>query len=452
MEEYKTDKEILNSNDENAIVNKLSEYITEADEYFEDLRGKFEFYKEVYDAVVDEDYPLICNYFLPITTRMVDIVSAKTTNILYGEEPYWNNMRAAETHEDKEEAKITSKILKENLYEDNLFYSVKEATIKDSIIYGLGIEKDCWDYKERKVNQREEIVNVDETEEGNLETETEIKADIEIVKDSNLIKNVGVWDIRLDPTATYPNAENSRFIIERNFYTENELLESFVNAKKYLDDLKSDSFGGDTEYETDDDIENSRQRREQDLFLVYEIYTSCGHRFFMTEVSQNANLLQPVNTTEKTKYLNPYNHGDYPYLIFYHRYNTDNIYGEGMVKELAPLNLATNDFFNLTIESFLMQLKTPTGINPRYVEPSDFQNAMNTPNGMFTLLDDIPNIHNAVMRPNLGYSSGEMFRAYQAMDTQMQLQSSITNFQQGGVSTGQYNQTLGGIQAILNES
>lgn len=467
-----SDKDILCGSDEDAIKDLLSSYIAEAEDFWEyNVSNKFGFYKEVYDAIIPDDYPLTVKYFIPQSRRIIDTLTNKLFSALYGEKPYWGFTKIAKSEKDRIEAKIINALLEENLYDFNDFYPDKEETLRSSLIYGLGVEKDSWDYFERELNKTEKVKEVklkdkkkkDEEENSNFDVETEIQADIEIVKDANCIENVSVWDIRLDPSAVKPDCDHSRFIIQRHYMTFDDLLVRFDNVQElweqdsYLRTKKDKqgngySFRGNADYETEDDVNDNRQEREEKLILVREIYTSSGHCFWSIGDETVYYLLKPKGTTEKTKFLNPYNHGEFPYMVFYNQFDPNNLYGRGLMEQLAPLNLASNDFFNLSIESNLMSLKTPTGINPRYISPSDFQDAMNTPDGLFVLQDDIANIHNAIVRPELRYDSNKMFASYKELDQQMQLQSAVTNFMTGGVQTGQYTQTLGGINQIQAES
>lgn len=509
--ENKTDKELLNSNDENEILSVLRDYIYEGNEYFEQKKKTFRYCQNIRNSVVHPDYPLAFKYFLPLARKAILQTKADSIQQQFSNKPFFGGIRAKNESKDRVEAKLIQKLLTTNLYDFNRFYAIIDKVEEEKLVYGTGVIKDTWKYRTREIrhalkenfeykqdidninnphkkynNQTEQLQNniqqmptengenpaldiennlannqnINETENYDtaaqssiIEYDETIKSDIEVIEDANCLSYVSIWNIVFDPTAS--TKDNCRYIYERRYFDRDEIKEMFENADEYANyKTQKDAANIGTQnfdFDQKDGTSTNEEERRNTMTEILEIY--AYDKLFWTD-SDGTFLFIPKNTTNKTRFWNPYNHCQYPYSLVYYMQDNYSIYGKGMIDDegLGDLNLAANNLFNLAIEGIFSKAKAPIGINSNFCNPAQVRTAMSKIGGMFELLNNPQSVNQIMLQPKLDYNSQELFNAFQALDGYIQTFSNQTNFQTGGTDVKGYNQTLGGIQMIMQSA
>jgi hypothetical protein len=199
------------------------------------------------------------------------------------------------------------------------------------------------------------------------------------------------------------------------------------------------------QYDSQQEIQNPR---------IIEFWDKWGHRFYFLcsrESNKILKLLKLKNLSTEFSYLNPYSHKKIPYTLFYYQKNKKDCYGIGLINEIIPLYVMMIYLLSLSIIEEIKRVMTPIGIrNTGQINLDEVVAALEG-NGRYFTVQGEGDIKQFIYQIQQN-SAGSLFQLQQYFEGMIQAQTRITDYQLGGNVQQQYNKTLGGIQAIFEES
>lgn len=471
--DFKTDREIFEDwNNEEEIMNKLNQYMDEAQSYYDEVEPYLIENENLALSYVDEaTYPFISKIFLPFTARHIKTSLPNVFNARFGgDEPYFQIKIADTNDDDRREDKLIQSILKNNLYQHNKFYLTENNVLESEKIYGTGILYDGWSKQTRRI-RREVKTNVQPRldkdgnqvlEDGKEVFDSDIKLEIkeEVIKDANEIKFINVKSARPDPISSVIDRENARFFGIFHYKDRSEIKEQFENWEELFDkqtENKSESsnFANDNNRDNSEDknsVNTARENKQQqnNIFEIYEIWTG-DHLFWFSK--EKRILLKPRGVSELMKFANPFDHGQWPYRITYHKVNAYGPFGYSQVDDIGVFNRMINDNFNSIYEAVIKKLNPVAVSRKDAVSSAELMAAFDGEGVNIEVTDETgANINNSFKLLQLDFNERDLSALNDKIDGYMQLQDAQTDQLTGSTDVSGRNKTLGGLKLTFAQA
>lgn len=457
-------KEKLLSGEKETILSELKKIVNKEEKYyFQEINPKFCKLLDAIDGILSDDFPTKLKICFPFIKRYIKTTLPNMMKSIMSEEPYWDKIEIDDKNSYTRLAKSLNSLLKKHVYTFNDIFNIIDSENRDLLTFGTTVTKDGWEteIKTKKIKKLKNVVINEDSEELEAESEEiEIEEIEELIKDNLKIKNIDIRNIRFDSTAT--EIDELEYIYEHIYSKVDSLKEMFENTDEVLDKYIKSKSDSEKEFSVNSAEESEREKdnvdnRDMQLatnchvieFYIYDrvFYLLCEGNGEQIDI---IDLLSPKNSNPADKYENPYNHGEFPYSIYFYNKNKGSLYGEGLAEELYKIWLITTFVFNYFLDKLFEETNAPIAYNSNGAVDSTELLSVLTGEGRFVASDGDP--RGMFMPIKLQRQLGILFQVWQNFEGQMQTQSATTNFERGGSQVQSYTETLGGIKEILKKS
>ncbi len=473
---HKTYRDRLSSRDDKVICEAAQELVNSADNYFDQrIYPNLCACAAIKEGIVPKNFPLPLRLNFPFVKKYLSamypvVLQTKTQNKLF-----FGNIKLTNTdYKDDIFVKCIETMLEKHFYEFNSpndYFVESDEQIIDFGYSGVKlswareysniddielIEDDSIDIKKKKQqNNEKEQFEVN----NQLHFKSVQKIEQKLIADNLNIEVSDIFNLRLDPLAKKPN--QLRFVYEYLYPDYDVCVDLFEDFEKHLSFKKDDNTaeasetpGGELKFNmlTPSNILDSQQEAQNPRII--EFWDKWGHRFYFltnNEGNKIITLLKLKNQAEDFSYLNPYSHKKIPITLLYRKKNRKDCYGTGVINEIIPLYIIMIYLLSLSIIEEIKRVMSPIGIrNTGEINIDELVSAIEGNGRYFTVKGD-GDIRQFVYQIQQN-SAATLFQLQQYFEGMIQAQTKITDYQIGGSQQQAYNKTLGGIQAIFEES
>lgn len=422
--ENKTLKEILASDDKNAIISALEDYIIiPTERHYEKnvlpewllllelynqslpLRtsqvNRYSFQNNVNNRInnINTQRKSVLKFTIPKFAEQIDEIVNLIINSLLGKTgQYWDNHKLTSDPKNKILVEIFNSLLKTQLFNFNNIRLVEIRRIFDAVLLGCGWKKEYWKKKTEKVrkvkyynaNQKLDesgnIVVDEATGKPIIEYDENIEITEEITENNLAVDYVPAENMRIYYADTDPQNIFSQY--EHIYRSLDECIELYSNFDGHLKNYTKyvDAAGAEisqTDYE-ERKRKNTTSSRAYKQFInphIIElyVYNYCFHLLVEGNLSalKVTDILIPRQLEDrKDKYFIQENHCKFPYTPFYFLPRRDSVQGDGKGMRLYSQQVIADFFLNITQQGILKKVQPPVIFNPNFVNDNDINNAI----------------------------------------------------------------------------
>jgi len=472
---HKTYKDKLSSRDDKLICEAAQELINAADNYFDQrIYPNLCACAAIKEGIVPKNFPLPLRLNFPFVKKYLSamypvVLQTKTQNKLF-----FGNIQITNTdYKDDIYVKSIETMLEKHFYEFNDPNEYFIESDEQVIDFGYSGVKLSWtreysDIDDIELIEDEDINNKKQTqknEKAQSETNNRLRfKSVQNIKKKLIADNLNIevcdiFNLRLDPLAKKP--QQLRFVYEYLYPDYDTCVDLFEDFEKHMMFKKDDNSAEASEAPsgqlkfnmlTPTQILDSQQEAQNPRII--EFWDKWGHRFYFltnNEGNKIITLLKLKNQAEDFSYLNPYSHKKIPITLLYRKKNRKDCYGTGVINDIMPLYIIMIYLLSLSIIEEIKRVMSPIGIrNTGEINIDELVSAIEGNGRYFTVKAD-GDIRQFVYQIQQN-SATSLFQLQQYFEGMIQAQTKITDYQTGGTIQQQYNRTLGGIQAIFEES
>lgn len=210
---------LLYKKDDAAII----KHVTERFKELSDMRTEFDDmwlrYYKIYRSVMDDDYKkdVGANIFVPYVFGLVETVKPRIVTTMLAARPYIGLV--AIDGDKQENAEILTNFIDYQLNHKMTFTLVTSNAVISALMYGTGITKQSWKFKEKKLKKRRPKIDP----ESGAMMGYEVVEEMVTVHDNPSVECIDIFDFYADPFIE--TIENQPNVIHRYFQSESEFKE-----------------------------------------------------------------------------------------------------------------------------------------------------------------------------------------------------------------------------------
>jgi hypothetical protein len=295
---------------------------------------------QLYNSYTAKEKPDGSNLFIPYVFSIIETVVPRIMAGLFSARP-WLGILPLRSDMVRN-AKALENLLDYQLTQKMGFFSVAASWIKETCIYGTGILKVGWEYKEEEVTVTKPLVEI-----FGIPLGSQPVKETKVTVDDPYVEHIDLWDFFVDPDAK--DIDSAKYCIHRSYPTIEELEQKAEDGLyKNIDEVKkaiatSEEQRGRDERLSSIGMQSNPLRREDEIVLI--------------EYWEDDRVIGVVNDSILVRNdENPFYHRKKPFLRLVDIFVPHEFYGKGEVEiardmqyELNSLRNARMDNVNLLI-------------------------------------------------------------------------------------------------------
>jgi len=463
---YKSYRERLSSKDNKIILESCNELITAAENYFQNNVFKYLCVDlAAREGVLPANWPLALDFKFPFIKKYLSSLYTNLINSKMQNDVFWGNINFTNTDFQDDTVKRTfSEILKKAFYADNNPYDYFVNADQQMTDFGYSIIIQDWikettliddvDIKIANEIRDKETGEIDKTEYEQIS-----KNDERIEKNNMRIRALDIFKCRLDHTAKNP--EDWRFFFHYLNLDYDTCVDKFIDFEKKCpiitqnnDETQKQSVQATSQAEIE--TKKNINYNQNSNIKIIEFWDKWGHRIYLLcspETTTAVEILELKGVEKAMQNKNPYSHKKIPASIFYYKKNDDDTYASGAIREIYPLYILMIYLLSLSIIEEIKRVLSPIGIaNSANADTTELIDAINGNSRFFNIEVPTGNRISDFIFQLQQNSTHSIFQLQQYIEGMIQAQLKVTDFQLGGVMNNRYNETLGGIEKIIQSA
>lgn len=458
-EKYKTIKERLDTNDRDTIISTLQQDVISESEnhYYENIRPRL--IKEVgaIKGILPKKIDVLFKSRDMSLQQYIDNMSTNLTMSMFQYIPFFSDIVPEDEGLDDDTKRVlnqtTKELLKNQIYKHNDVYNIFFQKFRQMLTHNKGILYVGWENEQKEIGKvKFKDIELNKNEENeNINIEADVEDDTEIKKKDNLkLELLQYENVRNDPRSL--SLEDSRFFYIYRYPHQDFFYEKYENYDEIADSLFNSSQFTHDYYNRRKKQTNEEIRRELNPVLIeMYIYDKEYHLLVDYKVGNNSvhiiDILIPKGRNEADKYLNHWEHKEFPVVDFDYKKMVDDWSGDSKVWELYPYWLAHAFMYCLMISGTIKKVKQPLAFNAN-VNPKQLL-AVLEGKGNYVKVNDATDMRNAFYQFDLKYNVNELFEFYNFLDGKIQLATNSSDYQE---KTSILHETLGGLEILKQEA